>query len=554
MSAPVNDDYADATVLAGLSGSAMFDLVEATIQPEEEPLPSGVSLSAYAGTVWFEWAPAADGSAHLTVSDGTGFGGTGLDIYARGPTLAWLATDPNASGTYQGAFLKLYRVQMLRDLAADDYWVGPELPDDDIAGDPRAEGVHVDLFTGDPGPVADVGYDVASWPRAAHTETSPEGYRHAVLAGPLVRPAGNWVYLLVQQWPQTYGSEGGLDVMPDRAVDWQPDVEGLGDWASGAVLQTEGYYGSNGDAQAAVFDMTTLEQVPLDVRIPVNGWPVAAGGVADVVFTTRVEESYLIRAYPMDGSGGGTGLTLTWDLVASGIAITLVTPVLATSPGVLQLHVTDEPAGEVLSFTVDSDPTVLATVTVPADGTVQNLPVPVPALTNGAHSVIATGDTGRVGSAGFTVAAEEYQPDDPADPAPPPPAEQPPETVTRWVFSDPTDDTTWTFPVNPKSADSPLLGRTLTAEVTTAVDGQPVIFEGGRRAKRWTVTGQLLTQADVDELREWKKPYLVYLIDDLGRAFVVKVLGVAATAVRDARFPELHDVKLTCLLYGRAAA
>lgn len=129
----------------------------------------------------------------------------------------------------------------------------------------------------------------------------------------------------------------------------------------------------------------------------------------------------------------------------------------------------------------------------------------------------------------------------------------------RWVLYDPTpvgDDTFphwWVFPINPAQADSVLKPRNFTVEHTAAVNGNYLLFEGGRIAKPWTCRGELLHMDDVDALRSWHgRPYKVYLGDDLGRLFLVKILGVQTTPVRDTRWPDHQSYVITCLMYGRA--
>ena len=64
VAAPANDDFADATVLSGASGSIEADLLAATFEPGE-PAPDGERPSA---SVWFRWTAPAQGAVRFGVS------------------------------------------------------------------------------------------------------------------------------------------------------------------------------------------------------------------------------------------------------------------------------------------------------------------------------------------------------------------------------------------------------------------------------------------------------------------------------------------------------
>ena len=64
---PANDDFADATVLNGASGTIETDLLAATVEPGEPPHLSGDGGDRPAASVWFRWTAPARGSTRFGV-------------------------------------------------------------------------------------------------------------------------------------------------------------------------------------------------------------------------------------------------------------------------------------------------------------------------------------------------------------------------------------------------------------------------------------------------------------------------------------------------------
>jgi len=276
----------------------------------------------------------------------------------------------------------------------------------------------------------------------------------------------------------------------------------------------------------------------------------AGGGDGGNTFPTDPAEVYLIRAYPINGNDPIDPLTLSWTTASPSIDVTVPNPYTA-APGVLAASVNNEPPGETITFTYDTDLTVRATGVTDDDGNVSYVSVLLPEIPDGVHLLIARSSDGRVGNAAFTVSSTDYFT---SAPTPPPPSPGTPSELTKWQFEDPTDGTVWVFPINPASADSVMLPRTFQVTPTTSVrTPTQIVMEGGLRARSWGFKGNLFTTADLDALSAWIKPYRVYLTDDFGRVFIVKLLRVARTPVRDVRRPEHQSYEATALLYGRAA-
>lgn len=238
----------------------------------------------------------------------------------------------------------------------------------------------------------------------------------------------------------------------------------------------------------------------------------------------------------------------SWTTSATALQLTVLTATTLATPGLLTMSIVSDDPGAIVDFTLDTDPTVIATVTLDASGELAGFTITIPLGSAGAHTLHAVSSSGAVADVDltYTDSGEAGTDPDPSDYPDPP-------TVTRWTLTDPTTGgDTFEFPVNPRTADSVILPRALSVERTTHPDGQAIVFEGARKAKTWTMTGELLAYEDVQSLREWPaKRYKVYLSDDLGRTFVVRVLTVKPTWKRSARFPEMHTYTLTCLLYDR---
>lgn len=95
--------------------------------------------------------------------------------------------------------------------------------------------------------------------------------------------------------------------------------------------------------------------------------------------------------------------------------------------------------------------------------------------------------------------------------------------VQRWRFFDPYDPdprtNIYTFTFNPNEMSSPFPQRNVTAETTTAVDGQTLFFEGNARPTEWSFAGDILDAAHYEALRSWvyDRRRRIYIYDHFGR-------------------------------------
>lgn len=308
---------------------------------------------------------------------------------------------------------------------------------------------------------------------------------------------------------------------------------------------TPGYLGRGTvDAGAGmVADVFLDDGTGLANLTPLAGAP---GTGQSVTFDVRLGETYAVRAYatnPADMAGH----TMSWSVALAALDLTLATTTIPWAPGSVTGYIANDTAASTVSLSFDGGAVVQTVVTDSEGGA--TFPVGIPALTVGSHTLHASSTSGRTADITFTVQnADSFTP-----PTPPPPPTIVSGAAGRWRFQDPVTAETWDFPINPSSEDSPVRPRTLTSHWTTAMeDGQPIVFEGGRRARSWTIKGDVFTLADLNAVRGWRRPYRVYVTDDLGRTFVVKVRRVATQPVRDVQYPEHHTYTLTAMLFGVA--
>lgn len=275
---------------------------------------------------------------------------------------------------------------------------------------------------------------------------------------------------------------------------------------------------------------------------PLQGSPQSA---QSLTFDVRSGETYAIRAYSTTASDAASH-TLSWSVALAPLDVTLATTTIPWAPGSVTAYVANDTPGSTVSFSFDGG-AVLQTAVTDADGSA-SFALSIPALTVGDHTVHASSTSGRTVDITITVQnADSFNP--PTPPTPPPVVSG---AVGRWQFQDPVTGETWEFPINPSSTDSVTLPRTLTNHWTVAPNGQPIVFEGGRRARAWTAKGDLFYLTDINALRGWQRPYRIYVTDDFGRSFVIKVRRVATTPVRDVEYPEHHTYTVTALLFGAA--
>lgn len=100
MAAPVNDDFASASALAGDRGMADFDLSDSTIEAGEPDVSGSDGLS-----VWFRYSPSASGIARFAIcrrDPGLEMTSPGLGVYGGGAVAALTPVAQSTSGCPAG--------------------------------------------------------------------------------------------------------------------------------------------------------------------------------------------------------------------------------------------------------------------------------------------------------------------------------------------------------------------------------------------------------------------------------------------------------------------
>lgn len=92
--------------------------------------------------------------------------------------------------------------------------------------------------------------------------------------------------------------------------------------------------------------------------------------------------------------------------------------------------------------------------------------------------------------------------------------------VVRWIFHDPYTDPveTWTVPINPNTMTSPFRDKNVSTQVTTAVNGKTLLFEGNAAPAQWQFGGVILDHDHYQELLRWiNKRNRIQITDHFGR-------------------------------------
>jgi hypothetical protein len=300
-----------------------------------------------------------------------------------------------------------------------------------------------------------------------------------------------------------------------------------------------------------VYDSTQSAIIPNHgyTITPVTGGPVLA-------WTIKAGEQYYVRVHslgyysePLDGH-------LTYDLEAPVLQLRLTSSVLTSTPNVLIASITGGTPNAIITFEIDGTPQ-LGDRQLDSDGDLIGSPIQVPFMASGSHILLMTDSTsgytsGTLGT--FTVSDQFAYYDDPLPPTFMLPGTPVPDSdgVLRFQLNDPTTNTSFSFPINPAQVSTMASQRTITSGTTTSPVGTPILWEGGKRGRAVTLTGDVLTLAQLNDLRSWcAKPYRVFMSDEIGRQWVVMFRSIKATPVHDNRNPEHHTYILTLLLLGR---
>jgi hypothetical protein len=236
-----------------------------------------------------------------------------------------------------------------------------------------------------------------------------------------------------------------------------------------------------------------------------------------------------------------------------------------TNPGDVVVHVGNLALGDTVNFYIDNNVTPALVEHVPVEdtagltvGTVFYIPleeqllyvsVPVDGFNKGTHTLTMTATpSGNQATISFLVLQ------DPFDPASTGIDTLPTVGATpHWIFKDTVPGgETYTWETGPASTTSPFAPRVITADHTTAPDGQPMEWEGTTKAAEWTLSGTLFTQTQLEAFQRFAAlDHRVWLIDHLNRGWLVTVEELDAEPRRKGAqdFTWLHDWKMTLLVW-----
>lgn len=131
--------------------------------------------------------------------------------------------------------------------------------------------------------------------------------------------------------------------------------------------------------------------------------------------------------------------------------------------------------------------------------------------------------------------------------------------VYRWRFEDPADANpatrTYTFAISPDTMSSPFGTRSVTFEGTTAVDGQPIMWETQMPPTQFTFGGQILDDAHYEQLRAWTydRQGRLFLYDHFGRRMIVTLTKFDPTPKRAIGRYWRHTYTITAFVYAITA-
>lgn len=309
-------------------------------------------------------------------------------------------------------------------------------------------------------------------------------------------------------------------------------------WTGAFAVGLELWAAPEGEAITSVEDVTLLAD--------------AAGPVLE--YAAGQGQRYLIRVYPLDdANNAGTG-SLAWAFTArpDGLLELMVEPISYDAYDWLRASILSATPEGYVELYVDGD--LVDVVVVDDSGMVVGFTVPIGDLTPGLHTLMAHDvPTGQESAKEFEVVIFTVGGDvDPTPVGPTSPASSDP--VIRWIFEkvlpSPSPGEIYTFPNNPSSMSTPHAPRVISAEHTSAPDGQPILWEGLGAPVEWVVEGFCFEQAHADALEYWhSQNRRFWAVDHLQRAWAVTFEALDWTTVRDSKHPWAARYRIKLFIY-----
>lgn len=129
----------------------------------------------------------------------------------------------------------------------------------------------------------------------------------------------------------------------------------------------------------------------------------------------------------------------------------------------------------------------------------------------------------------------------------------------RWRFEDPADTNpttrVYTLPWNPNKMSSPFPERNITFEGTTALDGQPLMWESIAAPASWSFGGVTKDDAHYEALRSWvyDRQGRLYVWDHYGRRLTVSMKKFDPEPKTSIGHRWRHTYTITALVYAITA-
>jgi len=128
--------------------------------------------------------------------------------------------------------------------------------------------------------------------------------------------------------------------------------------------------------------------------------------------------------------------------------------------------------------------------------------------------------------------------------------------VLRWVFHDPTGaEPDYTVPINPNTMTAIHPRKNITTEVTTAIDGKVLMWQGQTKPVDWSFGGDILDEAHYEALRHWvyDKNYRIKITDHFGRVLTVVLASFEPLPKRAINVYWRHTYTVTGILIKATA-
>ena len=126
----------------------------------------------------------------------------------------------------------------------------------------------------------------------------------------------------------------------------------------------------------------------------------------------------------------------------------------------------------------------------------------------------------------------------------------------KWTFTDHATGDVYTFRVNPNQMSSPFPVRNIQSQATTALNGQPILYEAAAPPREWTFGGAILTGVQYEELRSWavdRKGWIT-VTDHYGRRLTGVFTQFDPSPRRGVGRYWYHDYTIHMLLTGSVSA